>query len=44
MGGMAPYNFTPSVWVDARDEEAVEQRWQELENAYIDDIPSLFER
>lgn len=33
IGGLCPYNYTERVWVDARDLDAVEQRWELFESA-----------
>jgi hypothetical protein len=41
LGGLQPYNFTPDVWVDARDADAVAARWQLIEDAEISEIPDL---
>ncbi len=41
LGGLSPYNYTDQCWVDARDEDAVEERWLLLEQAHIGEIPSL---
>ena len=41
LGQLRPYNYTPGVWVDARDPEAVAARWQIMKDADIDDIPDL---
>lgn len=36
MGGIHLYNYSPQVWVDAQDTEAVAARWREFENAASD--------
>ena len=41
LGGIAPFNFTPEVWVDSRDENAVAARWQLIEDACYDGLPDL---
>ncbi len=41
LGGLSPYNFTPQVWVDSRDPEAVAARWRIIEDSDIESIPSL---
>ena len=41
IGGLTPYNYTERVWVDARDDLAVAERWQMLEDADLTTIPSL---
>lgn len=42
LGGLSPYNYTDECWVDARDEDAVEERFAILEQADITGIPDLF--
>lgn len=34
IGGIAPYNYTPEVWVDIDDDEAIEERWKIFSNAF----------
>jgi hypothetical protein len=41
LGQLQPYNYTESVWVDARDPVAVAARWQILDDADIGEIPKL---
>jgi hypothetical protein len=41
LGQLQPYNYTPDVWVDARDANAVAARWQIIENADLSEIPDL---
>jgi hypothetical protein len=41
LGGLSPYNYTPDVWVDGRDDKAVRERWEILAEAEIDKIPDL---
>lgn len=38
LGRFEPYNFTPECWVDARNLEAVAERWQLLENPELESI------
>lgn len=44
LGGFTPFNYTPLCWVDAKDSEAIEQRWNILEGADLSEIPSLCQR
>jgi len=41
LGGLSPYNYTPAVWVDARNPEAVAARWRIIEDSDIESISSL---
>lgn len=41
LGEVAPFNFTPYVWVDGRVEEALDDRWQEVESCNIDGLPNI---
>ena len=41
LGGIAPFNHTPKVWVDSRDDNAVAARWQLIEDACYDGLPDL---
>lgn len=41
IGGLHPYNYTDRVWVDATDEEEVEERFKILENAEIGEATAL---
>lgn len=43
LGGMTPFNYTDAVWVDARDAEAVEERWQYFEDADLSELAGLVE-
>lgn len=43
IGGFAPYNYTSSCWVDAKDPDAVEVRFQAIEAASLHDLPILIE-
>jgi hypothetical protein len=36
LGGFSPYNFTPAVWVDSRDADAVEARFELMERMDFD--------
>jgi hypothetical protein len=40
LGGRQPHNFTPLVWVDARDPAAVAARWDEFTDADFTQIPA----
>lgn len=44
IGGLIPYNYTSECWVDSRDADAVQERWEELTSANISEIPSLVMR
>lgn len=44
LGGLSPYNYTPDVWVDGKDEQAVKDRWQLLADADIHGIPDLLRK
>lgn len=39
LGGFEPYNFTPEVWVDARDSEAVADRWAMFDQLDLNELP-----
>lgn len=41
LGGLAPFNYSPEVWVDSRNPDAVLARWHVFEDADISDIPDL---
>ncbi len=41
LGQLQPYNFTPEVWVDARDKDAIAARWQIFDNADLSEIGGL---
>lgn len=41
LGGLAPFNYTDKVWVDARNREAVSDRWQILADAEVGEVPYL---
>lgn len=41
LGGFAPYNYTPDVWVDARNPSELADRWSLLENVDLHSIPLL---
>jgi hypothetical protein len=41
LGGLAPYNFTPDVWVDSRDDNAVADRWKLIEDADYSGLPDM---
>jgi hypothetical protein len=41
LGGLTPFNYSPEVWVDSRNPDAVLARWHVLEDADISDIPDL---
>lgn len=41
LGGLTPYNYSDKVWVDARNEDAVSERWRILEDADVTGIPEL---
>jgi hypothetical protein len=41
LGGYQPHNYTPEVWVDARDAAAVAARWQEFAGVDITEIPAV---
>lgn len=41
LGGLTPFNFTGECWVDARDEEAVAERWSCFEQADVGELPHL---
>jgi hypothetical protein len=38
---LRPYNYTPDVWVDGRDENEVEARFALIEDSNLADIPRL---
>lgn len=38
---LRPYNYTPEVWIDGRDDQAVEERFKLIEDSDLDDIPRL---
>lgn len=41
LGGFTPFNYTDRCWVDSRDTDSVSERWQLLEDADLDEIPTL---
>lgn len=41
LGGLTPFNYTEDCWVDARDREAVSDRWKILSDADVSEIPHL---
>lgn len=41
LGGLAPFNYTPLVWVDARYPDEVAERWSLIESANHATIPDL---
>lgn len=41
LGQFNPFNFTGQVWVDARDSEAVLERWNFFKSFNVDAISSL---
>lgn len=41
LGGFTPHNYTDRVWVDARDREAVSDRWEMFGHVDLDEIPTL---
>jgi hypothetical protein len=41
VGGISPYNYTPDVWVDLDDEDAIEERFRILENADENDAVAV---
>jgi hypothetical protein len=41
LGGLTPFNYTAECWVDARDDDAVSDRWQIIEDADPGEIPPL---
>jgi hypothetical protein len=43
IGGLSPFNYTPEVWIDARDSSAMDERFALLERANIDSIPDLID-
>lgn len=34
IGGMTPFNYSPQVWVERDNPEAVEERWELFSNAF----------
>jgi hypothetical protein len=44
IGGLTPYNYSDSCWVNRKDKQAVEERFRILEQADENDIPLLLER
>ena len=43
LGQFQPFNYTPEVWVDARDPEAVAARWQFFEDVDVKGILPLLD-
>lgn len=43
LGQLQPFNYTPDVWVDARDTAAVAARWQLVDQADLSGIPDLID-
>ena len=41
LGGLTPYNYTNDCWVDRRDENAVAQRFQIMEEADAEGVVTL---
>lgn len=41
IGGLSPYNFTDDIWVDARDDDAVEARFKLIEDADREEAVSV---
>jgi hypothetical protein len=41
IGGLCPYNYTQDVWVSRDDEDAIEQRFQLMEQADESDVSYL---
>ena len=41
LGGLTPYNYTHECWVSRKDANAVEERFQIMENADMSDISNL---
>lgn len=41
LGQFAPYNWTPEVWVDGRDDQAVAGRWALVEDINNNALPEL---
>lgn len=41
LGGLAPYNYSPEVWADVRDEDAIIYRMQLIETAATFDAPHI---
>ena len=41
VGELRPFNFSEDVWVDARDEAAVAERWAIFEGSDTSNIPDL---
>jgi hypothetical protein len=37
VGGCTPYNYTPDVWVDMHDADAIEERFRMVESLHPDD-------
>lgn len=44
LGGLCPYNYSPQVWVDRNDPEAIEERFKIMEDADPYDILPLIEK
>ncbi len=49
VGGLVPYNYTPDVWVDRNDVDAVDNRWDVFQNgsdpgAILDSIEEWHEK
>ena len=43
LGQLSPYNYTPECWVPATDPEQVAARWNILETANLNDIPTMID-
>jgi len=43
LGGLTPYNYTPQVWVDRKDKQAIEERFVIFEEADPDGVVELIE-
>jgi hypothetical protein len=41
LGTLCPYNYTPDVWVDAGDSDAIEVRFKLVEDAHHESIVEL---
>ena len=43
VGEFSPYNFTPQCWVDAKDNDAVERRFQLIEHVTADEVVGVIQ-
>lgn len=41
LGGILPFNYSPQVWVDVTDADAVEERFKMIEDAWMRDFIAL---